>query len=281
MQKKFMVRCDMEGVTGVVSYAQVEPGATEYPEAREAFMVEILALVEGLRQGGAGHVSIYDEHWFGRNLQVDRLPSGVISYLGKPPYRADWAGGLDETFSGLILHGLHSRAGTGALLHHTYEPDFAGIEINGLPVGEIGMEAAIAGDFGVPPVLVIADSAGCAEAGELFPGVRTVATKESFSADGALCHPLCDTAAAIRAASQSVAADLPPVAPFRFTAPIEVAMEFHDGPYLTALRERAADDMPAPNRLVFRNGKTVTELWAKYWALKLKCQEDLRRANQL
>lgn len=276
MQKKFMIRCDMEGVTGVVSYAQVEPGRSEYAEARAAFMAEILSLVDGLRQGGAGHVSIYDEHWFGRNLQLDRLPSGVISYVGKPPYRADWAGGLDRTFTGLILHGLHSRAGTGELLHHTYEPDFARIEINGRLVGEIGMEAAIAGDWGVPPVLVIADSAGCAEAAELLPGVRTVTTKESFSPDGALCYPLADTVEAIRVAAAAAAAEPPPTVPFQFNEPVEVAMEFHDGPYLGALRKRAAEHFVSPNRLVLKNGKTVTELWARYWALKLKCQEDLR-----
>lgn len=279
MQKKFMIRCDMEGVTGVVSYAQVEPGRSEYPEARASFMSEILALVDGLRQGGAAHISIYDEHWFGRNLRLDQLPPGVVSYCGKPPYRADWAGGLDDSFTGLILQGLHSRAGTGALLHHTYEPDFAKIEINGKLVGEIGMEAAIAGDFGVPPLLVIADSAGAAEAAELFPGVATVSTKVSFSPDGALCLPLCDTTTAIRAAAAEIAANPPSVSPFRFSGPIEVAMEFREGPYLASLRKRAEAYMVSPHRFVLRNGKTVTELWAKYWAIKIQCQEDLRASQ--
>jgi len=253
----------------------VEPGRAEYPEAREAFMAEILALVEGLRQGGADQIAIYDEHWFGRNLQVDRLPSGVIAYCGKPPYRDSWAGGLDATFIGLILHGFHSRAGSGALLHHTYEPDFEGIEINGTPVGEIGMEAAIAGDFGVPTLLVTADSAGCEEAGALLPGIATVGTKESFGPTGAGCLPLSDTLAAIRKAGMEVAAAPPKVAPLRFAAPVELALDFREGPYLAALRRRAGASMPSPRRLVLKDGKSVTELWGRYWNLKLQCQEDL------
>ena len=62
MKPAYMIRCDMEGVTGVTAYDQVTPGAPEYPLARERFMAELTALVEGLRQGDAGRVVIYDEH---------------------------------------------------------------------------------------------------------------------------------------------------------------------------------------------------------------------------
>src|SRR4051812_29902750 len=162
--RSFHIRCDMEGVSGVVNLAQVTPNAPEYAQAREWFMAELLGLIEGLREGGATDVSVYDEHWFGRNIDLARIPSGVRVFVGKPPYRADWAGGLDGSHAGMILHGLHSMDGTGETLAHTYEPDFRAITLNGVSVGEVGMEAAVAGDWDVPLVLVIADSAGAAEA---------------------------------------------------------------------------------------------------------------------
>ena len=40
-----------------------------------------------------GRVVIYDEHYWGRNIDVGRLPDGTEAICGKPPYRADWAGG--------------------------------------------------------------------------------------------------------------------------------------------------------------------------------------------
>jgi D-amino peptidase len=190
---RYMIRTDMEGVGGVVSYEQARPGAPEYARAQESFMAELVALVEGLRQGGAGLVVIYDEHYWGRNIDVARLPQGTQAICGKPPYRSDWAGGLDPSFAGMILLGLHSKDGTpGGLLPHTYEHDIADLVLNGVSIGEIGMEAAIAGDFDVPTVMITADSAGVAEATSLLPGIQTVTTKVSLGETGAVCLPLAE-----------------------------------------------------------------------------------------
>ena len=87
-------------------------------------------------------------------------------------------------FPVLILLGFHSKRNTGELLHHSYEPDIKDLILNGVSVGEIGIEAAIAGDYGVPLVMITADSAGVAEAETLIPGVVGVSVKQSLSADG-------------------------------------------------------------------------------------------------
>jgi len=271
---KFHIRSDMEGVTGVVSMAQVTPGAPEYAAAREWLMAEVGALVEGLLEGGAAEVSIYDEHWFGRNVDVGRLPKGVRVFSGKPPYRADWAGGLDRTHAGLILQGLHSREGSGRILAHTYEPDFLAISLNGVAVGEIGLESAIAGDCGVPLVLVIADDAGLEEARELVPAVAGVATKISRDSVGAECLSLSDTVAAIRQAAARIAADPPAPEPFRIEGPVEMLCSFKPGRYLEALRRREKARFVLEDTLRF-TGPTVTSVWSDYWRKKLETQAGL------
>ena len=168
--KRYMVRCDIEGVSGVVSYEQAEPGKREYAFGHEMFMSDLIALLQGLNAGGADEVVIYDEHYYGRNIDMGELVCNVSAICGKPPYRPDWAGGLDASFAGVVLLGFHSKFGTpGGLLHHTYELDIRDLRINGVSVGEIGMEAAIAGDYGVPVVLVTGDSAGVAEAPIAMP----------------------------------------------------------------------------------------------------------------
>jgi D-amino peptidase len=61
---------------------------------------------------------------------------------------------LDASFTGLILLGFHSKRNTGELLHHSYEPDIKDLILNGISVGEIGIETAIAGDWNVPLVMI-------------------------------------------------------------------------------------------------------------------------------
>lgn len=271
--KKYMVRCDIEGVSGVVSYDQAEPGRTEYEFGLRMFESDLRACMQGLGQGGAGEIIIYDEHYYGRNIDPRRLPENVSFIAGKPPYRADWAGGLDATFAGLVLLGFHSKYGTpGGLLHHTYELDISDLRLNGVSVGEIGMETAIAGDFGVPPVLVVGDSAGCKEAENLIPGVRTVAVKESLGETGARCFPLSETADTIRQAAEQAVTDPPACEPYCCGSGVMLEVSFNPGPYADAVRRLYADDCNEAGDLVLK-GTGATAVWAEYWHRKLEAQK--------
>ena len=66
--KKFVVRCDLEGASGIVSYVQAEPWQAEYQDGRRYFMSDLLALLKGLDDGGADVIQVYDEHCYGRNI---------------------------------------------------------------------------------------------------------------------------------------------------------------------------------------------------------------------
>ena len=176
--KKFVVRCDLEGASGIVSYVQAEPWQAEYQDGRRYFMSDLLALLKGLDDGGADVIQVYDEHCYGRNILLDQIPdtyrADISFFCGKPDYTQSWAGGLDRETTGLILLGFHSKAGTHAsereaLLHHSYDKNISDIRINGRSVGEIGMEAAIAGCFQVPLLLFTGDSAGAEEAQSTLP----------------------------------------------------------------------------------------------------------------
>jgi D-amino peptidase len=277
--RKFHIRTDMEGISGVVNLSQVTPGSAEYRVTCDWLMAELLALVEGLIEGGATDISIYDEHWFGRNVDVSRLPAGVRVLAGKPPYRADWAGGLASDHAGMILHGLHSMAGTGEVLAHTYEPDFEAITINGRQVGEIGVEAAIAGDSGVPLVLISADSAGVAEAQALVPDVASVVTKISWGATGAECRALADVVHDLKTAGRRVAANRPTVAPFVLSGPVTMECAFVQGAYLDELRRQKPGSFTGRDKLCLA-GPTVSAVWADYWQIKLAVQAALLRRTQ-
>ncbi len=266
----------MEGVTGVTAMPQVTPNDPEYPQAREWFMAELLALIEGLRTGGAEDISIFDEHWFGRNIDLARIPKGIRVYYGKPPYLDDDAQGVDKDTDALILQGFHSMESSGYTLAHTYEPDFRAIYINGHHVGEIGVEAAIAGDLGVPLGLIIGDSAGNAEARKLIPDVATVDSKKSskvfFAAE---CYPLVEVTEVIRNSAIKLVKRPAQSTPLKFTGPVELKCVFKETPYLKALHKLAPDNFASDDTFIL-NADTVLSAWARYWQLKLKAQTTFK-----
>ncbi len=266
--KKYMIRCDMEGVSGIVCYEQAEPGKSEYDEGRKLFLSDLAAAVNGLLAGGADEVHIFDEHYYGRNVDLQQLPEHVYVYCGKPLYRTDWAGGLDSSFDGMVLLGLHSKRGTeGALLNHTYEPDIRDIEINGVSVGEIGMESAIAGELGVPLVMITGDSEGVREAKNLIPGTCGVVVKESYGEYSALCYPASTTYRWIHDAAVKVVQEPPTAKPLDFGKAVEVTVHLFDTPFGRKYREMFGEP--------FFHGDSVLACWAQYLEHKIKVQEQL------
>lgn len=283
--KKIAIRSDMEGLHGVVDYSEVTPGAAHYEWGKARLHAELNALCEGLLAGGASGVEIYDEHFYGRNIEPDLLSSGVFVIRGKPPYREDWPGGLDSSFAGMIMQGLHAMRGdTTGLLAHTYEPEIQAIHINGDHVGEIGVETAIAAEAGVPLIMVTADSAGVREALAFQPGIETVVAKDALGESAGRCPDWKSLreeffAKARRVAGRALEQD--PVSP-RYRSPVELCIRLKPGNYADALwsldPQLRAPDNANVARLV---GKSVTALWARYWQLKLQAQAMcLRPADQ-
>ncbi len=274
--KKFNIRCDLEGVSGVVRPVQSDPSKPEYPQTCEWFMEELLAMVEGLLDGGAAEVAVYDEHWFGTNIDIARLPRGVKAICGKPAYQPNWAGGIDSSFAGFLLHGFHSMEGTGHLLAHTYEPDFKAIRLNGVKMGEIGMESAIAGDWGVPLLMITADDKGVEEAQKLIPGVVGVATKISRALHGGECFALEDNCANIYRAAAAIAQNAPAVKPYKIKGNARFEADYFDGPYVDTLR-RMFPKLFIKKNTVAIEAKTATAAWAKIWQCKLAVQAEMAK----
>lgn len=276
MGGKYIVRCDIEGVSGVVSYEQAEPGKPEFDFGKTMFMADLMALIKGLNKGGAESIVIYDEHYYGRNIDLGTLPENVTVLCGKPPYRRDWAGGLDETFLGLILLGVHSKRGAkDALLNHTYENDIKNIILNGISVGEIGIEAAIAGDYDVPLVLVTGDSRGVAEAKALIQGVNGVVVKESISETCALCYPTAVTSKAIYEEAIKILHNPSNIKPYCIKGKVHIEIELDNGVFCDTFNKLYGKQIV--NGTVVIDAASVTEAWAIYWEKKLECYKEMSR----
>src|SRR5215469_2945019 len=166
---KILISADMEGTAGVVdqphtaipdrgALSAVQNNATEYDWARRLMTEEVNAAVTGAFEGGATDVWVTDAHGSMRNL-LPLVLHREARYVSGTPKTLCMMEGIDESFGAVMFTGYHGKAGTAAsVLAHTYIMRIQDLRINGASVGEYGLNAALAGRFGVPVALVTGDN---------------------------------------------------------------------------------------------------------------------------
>ncbi len=171
----------MEGVAGIVDWAQVTPGP-EFAVGRELMLAEVNAAIQGALAAGARELLVNDSHGAMANLAPDRL-EGRAQYLAgrhKPLYMME---GLGPEFDAVFFIGYHGAIdGPASVLSHTYNPAVvAGAVLNGVPVGEGGLNCLVAAHHGVPVALVSGDQHAAADLRTLTPTTEVVQVKTSLT----------------------------------------------------------------------------------------------------
>lgn len=161
---KIYISADMEGVAGAVTEAQLGPGGFEYERFREFMTAEVNAAIDAARAAGATEILVSDSHGNGQNLLIDRIPNDVM-IVRSWPRELSMMEGIDETFDGVIFIGYHaSTANTRGVRAHTMSSaNVTDLRLNGKSMSEGSMNAAIAGQFGVPVILITGDDVAVAE----------------------------------------------------------------------------------------------------------------------
>jgi D-amino peptidase len=181
---KVFISADMEGVAGVVANDQTGSEGSDYAYFRSQMTGEVNAAIGAAFDAGAAEVVVTDAHGSGTNLLPGEVDKRAVLISGFP-MPGGMVTGLDETFAAAILIGVHAHGSTpNAILAHTYIGALKHVRLNGVEVGEPGLNAAMAGHLGVPVVFVSGDAAAVAELRGLVPRVESVAVKDAvgFSA---------------------------------------------------------------------------------------------------
>jgi D-amino peptidase len=177
---KVYISADIEGICGVVDIDHTKRDGKDYRIARKLMAKEVNAAVEGAFRGGASEVVVNDGHGSMINLITEDLDERVriISGSYKPIAMVQGVEGCNAAF----FVGYHSRAGTlDAIMDHTYHGRVVyTIRLNGKEMGELGMNASLAGYYRVPVVLVSGDKKTTDEALFLLKDVEVVTTKEGL-----------------------------------------------------------------------------------------------------
>jgi len=226
---KIYISTDLEGISGVFQFAQTRvPHTPLNDKAREYFMGDLAAVIRGLRDAGAAEILVLDGHC-SQAVVPELMVPGAKYVTGLPRPGGLW--GLDDTCAALVLVGFHAMMGTpdGVLNHTQSSKSENRYWYNGVESGELAQEAAVAGHFGVPLVMVTGDEATCREARKFFgPSCVTVAVKRGIARESALLYPFTETRAALYEGAKRAVAAIPNCKPYRLQLPIHAKMQYLD-----------------------------------------------------
>jgi D-amino peptidase len=229
-EMKILIAVDMEGITGVVTWNHVTPTHAEYPRFRRLMTQDVNAAVQGAIAGGADEVIVSDGHWNSDNILIEELDGRARLNSGSPS-PLSMVEGVQRGVDAVLFVGYHARIGTeNAILDHTWSSArVQNLWLNGRVSGEIGLNAAVCGHYGVPVLMISGDQSANREAEEWIAGIEHVIVKQAtgrWSAEllpPAVTQPMI-AAAAERAVSAFKAGKGP--APLPMQTPVTVGIEF-------------------------------------------------------
>lgn len=227
---KILIAADMEGITGVVHWDQVNPSHPEYSRFRRMMTGDVNAAVRGAFSGGATSVLVTDGHNNSRNILIEELDPRAVLNTGSP-MPLSMVHGVDQNVDAVFFIGYHGRIGAqDATLDHTWSDErVANLWVNGRLFGESGLNGGVCGHFNVPVIMISGDQTVCAEVQDFFGDVETAVVKKAIGRMAAECLPPAVTAKLIEdAAARAVKrlADKKVPLPYKVEAPITMVLEF-------------------------------------------------------
>lgn len=226
---KILLSCDMEGITGVTSWDHVDPSRPEYQRFRHLMTWDTNSAIDGAFEGGADEVVVTDGHWNGSNILIEELDRRAKLNSGIGTSQFSMMQGIDDSFAGVFFIGYHARASSeNGILDHTWSTNFINVWMNDNLVGEFGLNAALAGTFGVPVVMISGDQTACRQARELLGNLEIAEVKHASGRHSALCLPPAESQMLIRNASLraigNIQKGLAPK-PYVMQSPIQITIE--------------------------------------------------------
>jgi D-amino peptidase len=217
----------MEGVVGVVTNDQLGPDGFEYQRAREFMTAEVNAAIEAAFAAGATEILIGDSHGNGQNLLIDKLPKNV-QVVRSWPRPLMMMQGIDETFDGVIFLGYHTSTtnSEGVRAHTISSATLADVRLNGISMPEAGINAAIAGHFNVPVIMISGDDAIVKEATALLGNIEGATVKWAYSFHSAKTMTPEAAYNLIREKVKKAVGRIKEFEPYKLKTPIQLEVRF-------------------------------------------------------
>ena len=258
---RIFVLCDLEGTAGVVDFQTQTYDGTRYNEQAKCLAtLEINALVDGALEGGATDVIVLDGHGSG-GISIEHIHHEARVIFGRPRGSV-WEMGL--TFDAQFLYGHHAMDNTpeGVLCHSWSSRSIANCWLNDELIGEIGLNAAHAGEVGVPTVFVSGDRAAVDEARRYVPEIESVVVKEGLSRTGALTLSPTKARDLIQEGACKAMGRIGEIAPYTIPPPYTFVTEFQAATSAES-KSRRPDVERVDTHTVKITGDTIAEIARK------------------
>jgi D-amino peptidase len=267
VELKVFISADMEGVSGVTHGEHVLRDGKEHERARRLMTSEVNAAVEGALEAGAKEVVVNDSHGTMRNIIPEELheEAELVTGSPKPMFMME---GIDSSFNAAFFVGYHGMRGAyPSILEHTYSSrvvyDFF---INDRVMGETGINAAIAGYYGVPVTLVTGDRKLCEEARTFLRKVVTVIVKEAVGRTAARCISPIKARQLIKNGATKALEQADRVKPFKIKPPINLKVAFIN-PGMAEIAELVPGSKRIDGRTLSYTSKDLVEVYKAFLAM--------------
>lgn len=224
---KIYISADMEGVVGAVTAQQLGPAGFEYQRFREFMTQEVNAAIEAAFEAGATEIVVSDSHGNAQNLLIEKLPKNIMLIRGFPRPLMMMQG-IDETFDGVIFLGYHSSTTNpqGVRAHTMSSARLADVRLNNISVPEGGFNAAIAGHFNVPVIMVSGDDAAVKEVTALLGDIEGAVVKWNYGFHSAMTIMPEAAYSLIREKVKKAIGRIKDFKPYKLKTPVQLDVRF-------------------------------------------------------
>jgi len=224
---KIYISADMEGVVGAVSGDQLSPAGFEYQRFREFMTQEVNSAIEAAFEAGATEVTVSDSHGNAQNLLIEKLPRNTLLVRGFPRPLMMMQG-IDETFDGVVFLGYHSSTTNpnGVRAHTMSSAKLADVRLNNVSMSEGSFNAAIAGHFNVPVIMVSGDDAAVKEVTAIVGDIEGAMVKWNYGFHSAKTMMPEAAYALIREKVKTAIGRIKDFKPYKLKTPIQLDVRF-------------------------------------------------------
>jgi len=246
---RIFISVDMEGISGVEKVEEIFRGMPAYHTFRQIMAGDVNAAVQGAFEGGATDVVVADSHGYMCNLRTKDLHRRATLKSGMKRALCQFKG-FSVRFDAAFFIGYHSKAGTpDGILSHTWIPAFQDVRVNGLSVGEYGLNGFLVSSFNVPIILLTGDDKTVEQARPLLGEIEYVTVKKSLGYFEGEHLPLAESHARIREgarrAVQKATTQKSPILKVTLPVTFELDLCGEQNPLVTEMRQenlRFVDD---------------------------------------
>jgi len=160
MPPKALILADIEGIIGVHDKAQCTPGKKEWKEARRLITEDVNAAAKGLLAAGFHTITVCDMHGTGFNLLPEALIPEARCDQGHRWHPVPLMGTIPKADCAVMV-GWHAAPDQTGFSPHIFHKSLRKLCINGAPITEVELFAAVLGEHGVPVPFVSAEAVAC------------------------------------------------------------------------------------------------------------------------